>query len=215
MVSFRLHNKANGNPCSRCEENRVRGVTAKFAANRNKGNYASISTSLCSGSFGSSVCSTPTLPAGLQTFPDVAFHRRTRPSFPTEESIVLDIKKISELKKDVKFRNLPRDIPFNPTHRRSIKNNKKNLVKENTQKRKKFNGLVLIKISHGNGGPLRFLALIFTRSFVIVLRSRFDFPNPHMPIPAARGDKVVRPTTRRCPSDRGDGKSRGYYSSSP
>lgn len=39
----------------------------------------------------SSVCSTPMLPAGRQTFPIVAFQRRTRPSFPADDKTVLHI----------------------------------------------------------------------------------------------------------------------------
>lgn len=108
---------------------------------------------------------------------------------------------------------LPRNIPFNPTYRRPTKIIKE--IRQNARRKKrKFNGLMLIKISNGNSSPLRLLAIIFTRPFVIVLRSRFDFPYPHMPIPAARGDEVVRPPTRRCPSDRSDGESRGRRSSS-
>lgn len=56
-------------------------------------NYSitAFSSMLASGSTESSVCSTPMLPAGRQTFPIVAFQRRTRPSFPADDKTVLHI----------------------------------------------------------------------------------------------------------------------------
>ncbi len=51
----------------------------------------SASTSPCC----SSACSTLIWPAGLHTFPAVIFHSRTRPSFPADDRIVLQVRQYS------------------------------------------------------------------------------------------------------------------------
>jgi hypothetical protein len=123
-------------------------------------------------------------PAGRQTFPDVAFHSRMRPSFPADESTVLH-----ELDQAMQIRRLnnksaPSDIPLYPSYGRPARQISSS---KNDLKIKK--ALVLFKVGDDARGPPPVLAL--ARHVVVGLVGRSDPPDANVAVAATRRYEVV------------------------